>query len=94
MTLLEVLEQTGGARATWNEYAIIVSREEWGHEDGLLSEGWRVRARDYLADERSPGNQRVVMDCLVEMWDEVNGMLAELGLPDTYNGWLERFSEL
>lgn len=91
--LLDILDQTGGARALWNEYAIIVYQSIGTRIDDSPLEGWFVRATDYLADDGLTGSRRVIVDCQFEIWDEVNGLLAELGIPDGYDGWTARGSE-
>lgn len=85
--LLDVLEQKRGAHAICNEYDITVYCGEGERADGALCDGWFVQARDYLADNGMPESHRRVVNNFLEFWDEVTCVLAELGVPDDYDGW-------
>jgi len=98
--LLDALEHTGSASAIWNEYAIVVIPATWEDDAGAQHEGWLLRAQDYLAEDEqdrgkdgSPnGSQRVsrsmvVNDHRLQSWDDLADVLAELGVPDEYEGW-------
>ena len=87
--LLDILEHSAGAHAIFNEYDITVYSGERERDDGTACSGWFVRARDYLADDGRSGSRRLVVDHHLELWDEVNCVLSELGVPDDYEGWAE-----
>ncbi len=92
-TLLDTLEAFGGASAIWNEFEITVAASAWEDEEtGAMSDGWMVRVKDFVAASDQEGRERglrphIIRDQRVTSWDEVAGIMAELGVPDGYEEW-------
>lgn len=88
-TLIDTLEETGGASAIWNEFEVRVKAVGW--RDGFPP-GWLVDVKDYrvIADQESRQHgmrPQIVINHLITSWDELAGLLAELGVPDAFDGW-------
>lgn len=99
-TLIDTLESSGGAASViWNEYEIRVTTTDWFDDDGGYHSGWAIHAEDFLADSRphrtadgpdaGAAHRYVPMvnDYRVETWEELSGVMGELGIPDAYGGW-------
>ncbi|HET9112121.1 MAG TPA: hypothetical protein VFN78_14925 [Ktedonobacterales bacterium] len=92
-TLLDAVEAFGGASAIWNEFEITVTASAWeDDETGVMSDGWIVQVKDFVAAADQEGQERglrpqIIRDERATSWDELAGVMAELGLPDGYEGW-------
>ena len=91
-TLMDTLEAVGSASAIWNEYEITVTPGVWDDVADEAHQGWLVRVTDFLATDDQAGRQHglrpvVINNHGLESWDELAGVLAELGVPDDYEGW-------
>jgi hypothetical protein len=92
-TLIDTLEATGGASAIWNEFEITVTPSQWEDEaTGAAQSGWIVQVKDFLvasdADVRQRGMRSdIVRNHFVTAWDDLIGVMSELGVPDEYAGW-------
>lgn len=91
-TLIDTLETSGGASAIWNEFEIRVTPGQWENETtGAAQSGWSVDVKDFLTagDETRQRGMRteIVREHHVSAWDDLIGLLAELGVPDQFDGW-------
>jgi hypothetical protein len=92
-TLIDTLEASGGASAIWNEFEITVAPSQWEHEaTGAAQSGWIVQVKDFLVasdpDVRQRGmRSEIVRNHRITAWDDLIGVMAELGVPDKYEGW-------
>lgn len=74
-TLIDTLEASGGASAIFNEFEIRVAPGQW--------EVWTV------GDETLQRGMRteIIREHHVTAWDDLIGVLSELGVPDEFDGW-------
>lgn len=92
-TLIDTLESSGGTSAIWNEFEITVRPGQWENEvTGTAQSGWIVQVRDFLTAWDNEARQRgmraeIVHDHRVMAWDDLIGVMSELGIPDGYTGW-------
>lgn len=92
-TLIDTLEETGGASAIWQEFEITVTPSQWESEvTGASQSGWIVQVNDFLTARDNEARQRgmrteIVRNHRVTAWDELIGLMAELGVPDEFEGW-------
>ena len=92
-TLLATLEAFGGASVIWNEFEVTVTSRTWEDEEtGVMCDGWIVQVKDFVAVADQEGRERglrqqIIRDERLTSWDDLAGTMAELGLPDSYDGW-------
>lgn len=92
-TLIDTLETTGGTSAIWQEFEITVTPSQWESEaTGTALSGWVVQVNDFLTARDNEARQRgmrtdIVRNQRVTAWDELIGVMAELGVPDEFAGW-------
>ena len=92
-TLIDTLEASGGASAIWNEFEIRVTLSEWMNEaTGAAQSGWIVEVTDFLTARDNETHARgmrtrIIHEHPVTALDDLIGLLAELGVPDAFDGW-------
>lgn len=94
-TLIDTLEMSGGASAIWNEFEITITPSQWevweNEATGTALSGWSVDVKDFLT-ARDVTLQRgmrteIIREHHVTAWDDLIGVLSELGVPDEFDGW-------
>lgn len=92
-TLIDTMEASGSASAIFNEFEIRVTPSQWEMETtGAAQSGWIVEVNDFLTARDNETRQRgmrteIVRNHRVTAWDDLIGVMAELGIPDEYTGW-------
>lgn len=92
-SLIDTLESSDGASGIWNEFEITVTPNEWlADSTGTILTGWIVQVRDFTTATDWDGRKRglrpdIVRDHRVTSWDDLAGLLAELGVPAEFEGW-------